>query len=115
MEEGGLDWVSRNLTKQLFGWLAIGCWRQLNPSKVTLKDLEVKKGKDQELIPKTRVGVGLGLVLGTGLGLAPELGPGPTLEADLGIVQEPTVKAAIRVTYGAYVPSPQMDPCPEGE
>ena len=82
---------------------------------MTSKDLEVNKGEDHKLVPEARVGVGLGLILGTGLGLAPELGPGPTLEANLGIVQGPTVKAAIMVTYGAYVPSPQTDPHPEGE
>ena len=81
---------------------------------MTSKDSEVNKG-DHELVPKARVGDGLGLVLGTGLGLIPELGSGPTLEADLGIVQEPTVKATIMVTYREYVPSPQMDPHPKGE
>ena len=115
MEEGGLDWASRNLTKQLFGWLAIGCWRLPKPSKVTSKDSEVNKGEDHELIPKARVGIGLGLILGTRLGLTAELSPGPTLEANLGIMQEPTVRAAIRVTYEVYVCGPQMDPCPEGE
>ena len=101
--------------KQLFGWLAIGCWRLPKPSKVTLKDSEVNKGEDHKLVPKARVGVGPGLVLETGLGLTPDLGPGPALEAGLGIMLGPTVKAAIMVTYGAYVPSPQMDLCPEGE
>ena len=115
MGEGGLDWVSRNLTKQLFRWLTIGCWRLPKPSKVTSKDLEVNKGEDHKLIPKARVGLDLGLILGSGLGLIPELGPGPTLEANLGFMQGPTVKAGIRVTYGAYVPGPQTDPCPEGE
>ena len=115
MQESGLDWASRNLMKWLFGWLTIGCWRPPKPSEVTSKGSEVNKGEDHELIPKARVGVGLGLVLGTSLGLVPEHGPGPTLEANLGIMQEPTVKAAIMVTYGAYVPSPQMDPHPEGE
>ena len=55
-------------------------------SEVTSKDLEVNKGEDHELVPKARVGVGLGLVLGTSLGLTPELGPGPALEVNLGIV-----------------------------
>ena len=82
---------------------------------MTSKDLEVNKGEDRELVPEARVGVGLGLILGTGLGLTPELSPGIALEVSLGIVWEPTVKAAIMVTYGAYVPSPQTDPCPEGE
>ena len=82
---------------------------------MTSKDLEVNKGEDHELIPEARVGVGLGLVLETGLGLAPELSPGPALEADLGIMLGLTVKAAIVVTYGVYVPGPQMDLLPEGE
>ena len=86
MQESGLDWASRDLTKQLFGWLTIGHWRLPKPSKVTSKDSEVNKGEDHELIPKARVGVSLGLILGTGLGLTPELGPGPALEADLGIM-----------------------------
>ena len=51
------------------------------------------------LVLEARVGVGLGLILGTGPGLS----PGPTLEANLGIVQEPTVKAAIMMTYVAYM------------
>ena len=100
--------------KWLFRWHAIGCWRLPKPSEVTSKDSEVNK-EDHKFIPEARVGVSLGLILGTSLGLTPELSPGPALEANLGIVQEPTVKAAIMVTYGAYVPVPQMDPCPEGE
>ena len=86
MWESGLGWASRNLMKWLFRWLAIGNWRLLKPSKVTLKDSEVNKGEDHELIPKARVGVGLGLILGTGLGLTLELSPGPTLEVALGIM-----------------------------
>ena len=82
---------------------------------MTSKDSEVNKGEDHELVPKARVGIGLGLILGTGLGLTPELSPGPAQEANLGIGQGPTVKAAIMVTHGAYVPGPQMDPHPEGE
>ena len=64
---------------------------------------------------KARVGVGLGFILETGLGLTPELGPGPALEASLGIVLGLTVKATIMVTYRVYVPGPQSDLCPEGE
>ena len=112
MQESGLDWASRDLTKWLFRWLAIGHWRLLKPSKVTSKDSEVNKEEDHMLIPKVRVGVGLGLILGTGLGLVPELNPGPALDANLGIMQEPRVKVTIMVTYGAYVPSPLKDPLP---
>ena len=101
--------------KWLFGWLTIGHWRLPKPSKVTLKDSEMNKGEYHELIPKARVGVSLGLILETGLGLAPELSPGPALEVGLGMVLELTVKATIMVTYGAYVPGPQMDLHPEGE
>ena len=101
--------------KQLFGWLTIRCWRPLKPSKATSKDSEVNEEEDHELVPEARVGVSLGLILETGLGLTPELNPGPTLEASLGIMLGLTVKAAIMVTYGAYAPSPQMDLCPEGE
>ena len=70
--------------RQLFGQLTIGCWKPLKPSAVILKDLKVEK-EDHEPIPKARVGVSLGLILGTGLGFAPGLSPGPTLEVDLGI------------------------------
>ena len=108
-----MDWASKDLTKQLFGWLTIGHWKLPKPSAVTSKDSKVEK--DHKLIPEARVRVGLGLILGTGLGLAPELSPGPTPEVDLGIRQEPTVKAAIMVTHEAYVPGPQMDPCLGGE
>ena len=101
--------------KWLFWQLTIGHWRLPKPSKVTSKDLEVNEGEDHELVPKARIGVSLGLVLGTSLGLTPELGPGLTLEASLGIMQGPTVQAAIMVTYRAYVPGPQMDLHPEGE
>ena len=80
-----LDWASRDLMKWLFRQLAIGCWRPPKPSKMTSKDSEVNKGEDHELIPKARVGVGLGLILGTSLELTPKLSPGPTLEVDLGI------------------------------
>ena len=76
---------------------------------MTSKDSEVNREEDHELVPKARVGVSLRLVLGTGMGLVPELNPGPGLEANLGIVQEPRVKAAIMVTYRAYVPSHPMD------
>ena len=86
--------------KWLFGQLAIGHWRPLKPSKVTLKDSEVNKEEDHELVPKARVGVGLGFVLETGLELTPELDSGPTPEAGLGVVLGLTVKAAIMVTYG---------------
>ena len=115
MPESGLDWASRDLMKGLFGWLTIGCWRPLKPSKVTSKDSEVNKEEDHKLVPKARVGVSLGLILGTSLGLIPELGPGPTLEADLGIVQEPRIEATIMMTYRAYVPGHPMDNCPEEE
>ena len=66
--------------KQLFRQLTIGHWRLPKPSKMTSKDLEVKKGEDHRLIPEARAGTSLGLVLGTGLGL----GPGPTPEANPG-------------------------------
>ena len=85
MQESGLDWASKNLTKWLFGWLTIGHWRLPKPSEVTSKDSEVNKGEDHELVPEARV-VNLGHILGTGLGLIPGLGPGPALEVDLGIV-----------------------------
>ena len=89
-------------------WAAhLGHWRPPKPSEVTSKDSEVNKGEDHEVIPKARVGVSLGLILRTSLGLTPELGPGPTLEVNLGIMQEPTVKAAIMVTYGADGPLPR--------
>ena len=114
MWKSGLDWASRDLTKWLSGQLAIGHWRLLKPSKVTLKDSEVNK-EDHKLISEAGVGVILGLFLGTGLRPIPELGPGPTPEADLGIVQEPRVKATIMVTYRAYVPGPQMNHHPEEE
>ena len=81
-----MDWASRNLMKLLFGQLTIGCWRLPKPSEVTSKDSEMNKGEDHELIPEARVGVSLGFVLGTSLGLTPELGPGPVLEANLGIM-----------------------------
>ena len=86
MQESGLDWAGRNHMKWLFGWLTIGHWRLPKPSEVTSKDSEVNKGEDHELIPEARVGVGLGLILGTSLGLTPELSPGPTLEVNLGIM-----------------------------
>ena len=77
MQESGLDWASKNLTKRLFGWLTIGCWRPLKPSEVTSKDSEVNKREDYKLIAEARVGVGPGLVLGTSLGLTPELVQNP--------------------------------------
>ena len=113
MHDSGLVWASKNLMKQLFGQLAIGCWRLPKPSKVTSKGLEVNKGEDHELIPKARVGDSLGLILGNSLGLTPELSPGPTLEANLGNVWELTVKATIMVTHGAYVPQSPDGPPPK--
>ena len=62
--------------RQLYGWLAIGYWKLLKPSAVTLKDSKVGE-EDHEPVPKAGVGVGLGLI--------PGLGPGPALEVDLGI------------------------------
>ena len=100
--------------RQLFGQLTIGCWKLPKPSAVTSKVLKMEK-EDHEPIPKARVGVSPGLILGTGLGLTPGCGPGPALEVNLGIGQGPTAKAATLVTHGAYVPGPQMDPHPEGE
>ena len=76
---------------------------------VTLKDSKVER-EDHKPAPKARGGVSLGLILGTGPGLTPELSLGPIPEVNLGIGQEPTVKDAITVTHGAYVPSPQMEP-----
>ena len=73
---------------------------------MTSKDLKVGE-EDHEPIPKARVGVGLGLT--------PGLGPGPTLEVDLGIRQGLIVKAAIMMTHEAYVLGPLMDPLLEGE
>ena len=106
-QKSGLDWVRKDLRRQLFGQLIIGHWKPLKPSAVTLKDSKVGE-EDHEPIPKARVGVGLGL----GLGLAPGLGPGPTLEVDLGIGQGLTAKATIMVTHGVYVLSPLMAPSP---
>ena len=51
---------------------------------MTSKDSKVEK-EDHEPVPKARVGVGLGLILGTSLGLTPGLGPGPALEVNLGM------------------------------
>ena len=67
--------------KWLFGQLAIGHWRPLKSSKVTSKDSEVNKEEDHKLIPKARVGAGLGFILETSLGLTPGLNPGPAPEA----------------------------------
>ena len=80
MQGSGLDQACRDLMKQLFRQFAIGHWRPPKPSKMTSKDSEVNKGEDHGLIPEARVGACLGLILGTSLGL----GPGPTLEANLG-------------------------------
>ena len=70
--------------RRLFGWLAIGHWKLPKPSVVTSKDSKLEK-EDHEPVPKARVGVSQGLILGTGLGLAQGLSPGSALEVDLGI------------------------------
>ena len=106
----GLVWVRKDLTKWLFGWLTIGHWKPPKPFVVTSKDLKVGE-EDHEPIPEARVGVTQGL----GLGLTPGLGPGPTLEVDLGTRQGLTVKAAIMMTQEAYVLGPLMDPLLKGE
>ena len=66
----------------------------------------MSRGEDHKLSHAAKVGVGLEHALNTG--------PGPTPGANLGIMLGLTVKAALMVTYGAYIPSPQMNLCPEG-
>ena len=75
----------------------------------------MSRGEDHKLIPIAKVGVSLELALETHPGPTLEIGPGPTPEAGLGIVLGLTVKATLMVTYGAYVPSAQMNLHPEGE
>ena len=96
------------------GQPARGHWRLPKPFRVTLRGLAVSK-EDHQLVPTAKVGVSLELTLETGPGITLQIGPGPTPEASLGIVLGPTVKAALMVTYRAYVLSPQMNLCPEGE
>ena len=69
----------------------------------------MSKGEDHSLIPAARVEVGLELALETDPELVLEISPGPALEASLGIMLGLTVKATLMVTYGAYVPHPQMN------
>ena len=61
----------------------------------------MNRGEDHKLGHPAKVGVSLEH--------APDTSPGPTPGADLGIVLGLTVKAALIVTYGAYVPSPQTN------
>ena len=110
-----MDWTDRDLMKLLFGQPTRGHWKLPKPFRVTSRGWAVSKGEDHQLIPVAKVEVGLELTLETGPGLALEIGPGPTPEAGLGIVLGPTVKAALMVTYEAYVPGPQMNLYPGGE
>ena len=115
MKESGLDWMDRDLMKQLFGQPIRGHWRLLKYSRVTSRGLTVSKGEDHEIVPAAKVGVGLELALETGPRLTLEIGPGPTPEAGLGIMLGLTVKATLMVTYGAYISSPQRNLHREGE
>ena len=72
-------------------------------------------GEDHELGHAAKVGVSLECALDTSLRPTLEISPGPAPGADLGTVLGLTVKAALMATYGAYIPSPQMNLCPEGE
>ena len=60
--------------------------------------------KDHGLIPAARVEASLELTLEVSPGLTLEIGPGR-----LEIMLEPTVKAALMVTYKACVPGPPMN------
>ena len=106
-EGSGLDWTNRDLMKQLFGWPAVGHWRLLKPSRVTLRGLTRSKGKDHRLIPTAEVGVGPEITL--------EVGPELALEVALEIVLEPIVKVTLMVTYGACILSPPMNLLPGEE
>ena len=75
----------------------------------------MSRGEDHELGHAAKVGVSLEHTLDTGQGPALEIGPGPTPGANLGIVLGPTVKAALMVTYRAYIPGPKTNLHPEGE
>ena len=75
----------------------------------------MSEGEDHKPVLADKVGFNLGLTLETSPELALEIGPGPTPEAGLGIILGLRVKAALMVTYSTYVPSPQMNLCPEGE
>ena len=72
-------------------------------------------GEDHRLISAAKVEVGLELALETSPEITLETGPGLTPEAGLGIVLGPTVKAALMVTYGVYVPGPKTNLCPGEE
>ena len=114
--EGG--WVGLDQQGSYEAALWVAHQRALETAKALqsdLRDLEVSEGEDHKLVPAAKVGVSLGLALETGPGLTLEISPGPAPEAGLGIVLGPTVKAALMVTYRAYIPSPQMNLCPEGE
>ena len=99
--ESGLDWTNRDLMKWLFGQPTRGCWRLLKPFRVTLIGLAASKGESHGLIPAAKVEVSLGLAL--------ENGPGPAPGAALETMLEPTVKAALMVTYRVCTPSPQTN------
>ena len=80
-----------------------------------LKRLGSEKGEDHRLVPAGKVEVSLEPALETSPGLALEISPGSTPEASLGIMLGLTVKAALMVTYGTWVPGPQTNLCPGGE
>ena len=92
----GLDWTDRDLMKWLFGQPTRGHWKPLKPYRVTLTGLEVSTGESHRLVLATRVEVSLEPTL--------ENGPGTVLGAGLETVLEPTVKAALMVTYTPSVP-----------
>ena len=71
----------------------------------------MSRGEDHKLGHAAKVGVGLEHALDTSPGPALEISPGSTPEADLGFVLGPTVKAALMVTYRAYIPGPD-EPLP---
>ena len=110
-----MDCTDRDLMKQLFGQPTRGHWRPPKPSRVISRGLAVSKEEDHGLIPAARVEVGLELALETDPELVLEISPGPTPEASLGIMLGLTVKATLMVTYGAYIPGPQMNLCPGRE
>ena len=75
--------------------------RALETAKALQSNIErltMSRGEDHKLGHAAKVGVSLECALGTG--------PGPTTEADIGIMLGLTVKATLMVTCGAYIPSP---------